>query len=66
MEACWNILKQRVRRSLWDNLEQLKGIIQDEWSKITMEEVRRRISDMPRRCKLVVETGGKAIKTAQW
>ncbi|XTI86240.1 hypothetical protein V2W45_1519188 [Cenococcum geophilum] len=63
---CWNILKQRVRRSLWDNLEQLKGIIQDEWSKITMEEVRRRISDMPRRCKLVVETGGKAIKTAQW
>ena len=66
MEACWNILKQRIRRHVWRDLEELKAIIQQEWSNITMQEVRARISDMPGRCKLLVETGGKAIKSAQW
>ena len=66
MEACWNILKQRARRRVWNTLDELKEILQDEWSKITMQEIRARISDMPRRCKLLVETGGKAIKSAQW
>jgi len=41
-------------------------VLQDEWSKITMSEIRARISDMPRRCKLLVETGGGPIKTAMW
>jgi len=40
--------------------------LQDEWSKITMQEVCARISDMPRRCKLLVKTGGLPIKSAQW
>lgn len=31
------------------------GGLQDEWSKITMEEVRAHISDMYRQCKLPVE-----------
>jgi len=66
MEAAWNILKQRVRRRAWETLEDLKGILQEEWSKITMEEVRARIRDMPRRCQVLVSTGGKPIKTAQW
>ena len=29
-EACWNILKQRVRRRTWQTEEQLKEIIQEE------------------------------------
>ena len=66
IEACWNILKQRVWKRIQHTLEDLKGILQDEWGQITMEEVRSRISDMPRRCKLLVETGGKAIKSANW
>ena len=41
-------------------------MVQDKWSKITIEEVRARIADMPRRCKLLVETSGKPIKTAKW
>ena len=65
-EGVWNILKQRARRRTWNSKGQLKEILQDEWSKITMEEVRTRIADMPRRCKLLAETGGKPIKTSQW
>ena len=30
IEACWNILKQRLRRRRWDNLEELKRIVQEE------------------------------------
>jgi hypothetical protein len=61
-----NILKQRVRHRTWRLIEELKEVLQDEWSKITMAEVRKRIADMPRRYKLLVETGGKAVKTPLW
>jgi hypothetical protein len=66
MEGVWNILKQRMRRRTWGSLEELKEVLQDEWSKTTMQEVRARITNMPRRCKLLVETGGAPIKTALW
>ena len=66
IEAIWNILKQRIRRRVWRSLEELKDIAQEEWKKITMQEVRARIADMPRRCQLLVKTGGKAIKSAEW
>jgi hypothetical protein len=65
-EGILNILKQRVRRCTWHSIDELKEVLQDEWSKITMEEVRARIADMPRRCKLLVETGGGPIKSALW
>jgi transposase len=51
MEAIWGIFKQRIRRRRWDNLEKLKEVLQDEWSKINMQEVRACIADMPSRCK---------------
>ena len=66
MEGVWNILKQRIRRRRWTTLDKLKEVLQDEWSKITMQEVRARIAEMPRRCQLFVETGGKPIKSELW
>jgi transposase len=30
IEAIWGILKQRIRRRRWDDLEQLKEVLQDE------------------------------------
>ena len=45
IDAIWGILKQRVRRQKWDNLDQLKEVC--EWSKITMQKVRARIVKMP-------------------
>ena len=66
MEAIWAILKQRIRRRKWDNLDQLKEVLQDEWSKITMEEVRARIAEMPARCRMLANGDGSAIRSALW
>lgn len=66
IEACWNIIKQRLRRRLFDSEEDVKAAIQDEWDKITIKEIRDRIKDMPERCTRVKNNGGKAIKTAKW
>jgi hypothetical protein len=62
MEAIWGILKQRIRRRRWDNLEQLKEVLQDEWSKVTMQEVRARIAEMPSQCRTLVNSGGEVIR----
>ena len=66
IEACWNILKQRVRKRVWRSMEELKAILQEEWRRITMDEVRARISEMPDRCNSLVKTGGKSIKSHLW
>ena len=66
IEAIWNIIKQRLRRRIFYSDEEVKEALQEEWSKITMEEVRKRISDMPRRCLRLTKNGGKPIKTALW
>ena len=50
----------------YDSNREVKEAIQEEWDKITLEEIRARIRDMPRRCDLLVKTGGKAIKSAMW
>jgi len=66
IEAIWNIIKQRLRRKIFYSEEEVKEALQDEWSKITMKEVRTRISQMPGRCARLIRIGGKPIKTAQW
>jgi transposase len=66
IEAIWGILKQRIRRRRWDDLEQLKEVLQDEWSKITIEEVRARIAEMPLRCRTLANSDGKAIRSSLW
>lgn len=38
----------------------------DEWNGIEIEEVRRRIDEMPYRCELLVKTGGIPIRTKLW
>jgi hypothetical protein len=66
IEAIWNIIKQRLRRRIFDTDEDIKQALQEEWDKITMTEVRKRISQMPGRCRRLTENGGRAIKTALW
>jgi hypothetical protein len=34
----------------------------DEWDKIIMNQIRNRNSDMPRRCRILTENEGAAIK----
>jgi len=51
---------------MWDILDQLKAILQDEWSKITMSEIRQRIKEMPSRCQQLVDFDGKPIQSDLW
>jgi hypothetical protein len=55
-----------VRYKVWESLDELKQALQEEWAKVTMQEVRARISEMPERCRLLVESGGGPIKSALW
>lgn len=66
IEGIWSIIKQRLRNRYFDTIEEMKEGLQEEWSKVTLEEIRRRISDMPRRCELLRRSGGKPIRGNGW
>ncbi len=66
IEGIWNIIKQRLRYKVWNDLNELKQAIQGEWDRVTMQQIRKRISDIPRRCEQLVKTSGGPIKTALW
>lgn len=66
IEACWNILKQRVRRRQRKTIAQLKEVLLDEWDKVTMNEIRARINEMPSGCKQVIKSKDKAMKSVKW
>lgn len=66
IEGIWNIIKQRIRQRHFYTDEEVKQALQEEWDRITLEEIRTRISDMPYRCRQLTRNGGKAIKTAKW
>ncbi len=65
-EAIWNILKMRVKRRQYNTVAELKQVLLDEWDKITMKEIRDRISEMPQRCQILTANGGEAIKSGRW
>ncbi len=59
-------MKPRVRKRTGRTLEELKAILQEEWDKITMEEIRARIMEISQRCKDLVEYGGKSLESDLW
>ncbi|KAF1952788.1 hypothetical protein CC80DRAFT_421823, partial [Byssothecium circinans] len=64
-EGCWNILKQRTKP--WDGtLKHLKRILTQEWDKITLQEIRTFIAEMPARCNAVIAVGGERIRSDVW
>jgi transposase len=66
VEACWLILKKRLRGREWSTVAQFKADIQAEWNKITLAQIRRRIREMPERCRKVQLSGGERIKSPAW
>jgi len=66
MEAVWNILKQRVRKREYNSIRELKHVLLEEWDRITMQEIRAKIDEMPWRCSEVVRTKGQGIKSLLW
>ena len=66
IEACWQIMKQRLRGGTWKTVEEFKAAIQQEWDRITIAQIRRRIREMPWRCKRVQELKGARIRSSLW
>jgi hypothetical protein len=66
IEGIWAIIKQRLRRRIFDSEEEMKEALQEEWDRITMEEIRHRIADMPRRCAELVRSEGGPIRGNKW
>jgi hypothetical protein len=46
-----------------ENDSTVKEDIIEEWDAITVEEIRKRIKEMPERCKLLISN---AIKSSKW
>jgi hypothetical protein len=65
-EGVWNIEKQRIRKNVWNDNDELEALAQKIWQEIPQSEIRRRIAEMPWRCRRLVETGGQAIKSDLW
>jgi transposase len=53
IEACWMIMKKRLRGRKWFTVAQFKADIQAEWDKILVAEICRRIREMPEQMKKV-------------
>ncbi|KIM94036.1 hypothetical protein OIDMADRAFT_136698, partial [Oidiodendron maius Zn] len=66
IEGIWAIIKQQLRRRIFNTKEEMKEALQEEWDKITMEEILYLIADMPRRCAQLIKSGGKLIRGSKW
>jgi transposase len=62
IETLWRTIKQRLKsRGVIFSTEALKQAIQEEWDKITIEEINKAISTMPDRVTSLSERFGKPI-----
>jgi hypothetical protein len=59
-------MKQRLRGNTWTSVAEFKGPIQQEWDQIPTAQIRRRIREMPWRCKRVQELKGERIRSSLW
>lgn len=66
IEACWQILKQRLRGGNWQTVAEFKEAIQREWKRITIAQIRRRIREMRWRCKQVQALNGGRVRSSLW
>jgi hypothetical protein len=66
IEDIWAIIRQRIRRRIFDSEEEMKEALQQEWDRITLEEIRHRIADMPRRYTELVRSNGGSIRGNKW
>jgi hypothetical protein len=62
IESIWRIVKQRLKnRGPILEPADLRRAIEEEWDKITLEEINRAISTMPERVTAVLERDGAPI-----
>jgi hypothetical protein len=66
IEAIWMIIRKRLRGGRWQTVEEFKEAIERQWKRVSRAEIRRRIREMPDRCKQLVTTGGERHRGYRW
>jgi hypothetical protein len=68
IEGIWNVIKNRVKRYLWeiDDVATLKQALQNEWQQVTQDQIQARINEMPWRVGQVYEHPEKRVKSDLW
>ena len=66
IESIWQIIKQRLRGGRWKTVAEFKAAIKREWKHVTQPQIRKRISEMPWRCKQLIKLKGGRIKSRLW
>ena len=66
IEACWQLVKQKLRGQKWETVAEFKDAIQRAWDQITIAQIRRRIKEMPWRCKKVQDLDGCRVRSSLW
>ena len=62
----WNILKAKVKKRVWETSAEYKRVIQEEYSLITLDQIRKRIMEMPWRIEQLREHPDAPIKSDLW
>ncbi|KIM99835.1 hypothetical protein OIDMADRAFT_19791 [Oidiodendron maius Zn] len=65
-EAVWNILKEKVKARIWTTLIEYKQVIEEEYSLITLDQIRKRILEMPERMQKLVNNPEAPIRSELW
>jgi len=66
IEGIWEIVKERLRGGTWHTLKEFKEAILREWRHVSQKEVRRRIREMPWRCRKLCINNGDRIRSNLW
>jgi transposase len=63
IEKIWRTLKQRQKNfgTAIRSVEQLKDVLEQEWNRITFEEINQWIDELPRLMNEVCRRGGRPI-----
>jgi hypothetical protein len=65
-EPVWRAMKSKMRGGTWHTLDEFKDAIRDAYRHVKQKSIRRYISEMPWRCRKVIELRGRRIRSKWW
>ena len=61
IEVLWAVVKRRLRSHVWEDGEDITGIVRDVWAGIDQTIVDSLVQDFVRRCRMVLNSCGESI-----
>ncbi|CAF4545610.1 unnamed protein product, partial [Rotaria sp. Silwood2] len=62
IENIWGILKEKIRGEQFSSFQQLKDRLNNEWKKITCDDCKKMIDEIPKRLNEVINSDGQQIR----